>query len=182
VKNILLVTVLLFVVNCSGGSSAASEEGLKNLKAPSAEFSLASPSYKNGGSVPEVYTCEGDHKSPPLKWFNAPKGTKSFALIFKDPDAPSGMWTHWVVYDIPATTTQSSEGSSPKGAKVGKNEMGATKYAAPCPPNGKHRYIFDLYALDVDSIKTDDTTRVGVEKAVKDHTLGKTSLEATFSK
>ena len=181
-KNILLAVVLLFVVNCSGGSSAASEEGLKNLKAPSAEFSLASPSYKDGGMVPEVYTCEGSHKSPPLKWFNAPKGTKSFALVFKDPDAPSGLWTHWVVYDIPATTTKSSEGSSPKGAKIGKNEMGATKYAAPCPPNGKHRYIFDLYALDIESIKPENDDRAGVEKALKSHILGQTKLEASYSK
>jgi Raf kinase inhibitor-like YbhB/YbcL family protein len=181
-KNLLYIFVLLFVVNCSSGGSAASEEGLKNLKAPSTEFSLASPSYKNGGTIPEVYTCEGSHKSPPLKWFNAPKGTKSFALIFKDPDAPSGLWTHWVVYDIPATTTQSIESSSPKGAKIGKNEMKTAEYAAPCPPDGKHRYIFDLYALDVDHIKTDDDSRSGVEKAIKDHILAKTSLEATYSK
>ena len=177
-----IVTVFMLILVNSGCSESSKEmeESLKDINATGSDFMILSPAYKNGGNLPKKYTCKGDGISPPIKWFNAPKGTKSFALIYKDPDAPSGLWTHWVVYDIPSTIDHINEGSTPKGAKVGKNEMKANEFTPPCPPNGVHRYIFDLYALDVETINPKDDDRTGVESAVKDHTLGKASIEAKF--
>ena len=175
---ITILTILFINTGCS--SSSTKMDNLDDLNATGKKFEILSPAFKNGGNLPEKYTCKGDGISPPIKWFNAPKGTKSFALIYKDPDAPSGLWTHWVVYDIPSTINYINEGSTPKGAKVGKNELRTNKFIAPCPPNGVHRYIFDLYALDVKTINPKDDDRTGVESAIKDHILGKAIIEAKF--
>ncbi len=177
---VILLLISMFVLNCSGGS-ATKPEDLEKLKPQSKEFSLLSPAFKEGGVIPKVYTCKGSKNIPPLRWFNAPKETKSFVLILKDPDAPSGLWTHWVVYNIPASIDRVEENTLPKGATQGQNEVNANSYYPPCPPSGTHRYIFDLYALDVDKISPKDTHRVGVEKAIEGHVLKKISLTAKVS-
>jgi len=176
---ITALSLLLINTGCSK-SSKEMEKKLTELNTTSKNFEILSPAFENGGKLPKRYTCKGDKLSAPIKWFNAPKGTKSFALIYKDPDAPSGLWTHWVVYDIPSTIDHINEGSTPKGAKVGKNEMKANEFTPPCPPNGVHRYIFDLYALDAAKINPKSDDRAGVESAIKDHTLGKATIEAKF--
>jgi hypothetical protein len=117
-------------------------------------FTLRSAAFEPGSRIPQIYTCDGRDISPPLRWSNAPPGTKSFALICDDPDAPMGTWVHWVVYNIPADTDRLSEAlpSSEQlegGALQGGNDFGRTGYGGPCPPRGKpHRYFFRLYALD----------------------------------
>ena len=174
-KWMTLLIVTLFVASCSGGN-ATKPEDLQKLTSTSAEFSLLSPAFKEGEAIPKAFTCQGGKHTPPLRWFNAPKGTKSFVLILKDPDAPSGLWTHWVTYNIPASTDRVEEGSNPKGATLGQNEVNAKSYYPPCPPSGTHRYIFDLYALDVATISPKDTHRAGVETAIKGHVLGETKL------
>ena len=175
-----LFLILLFAVSCSGGS-ATKPEDLQKLKPSSDKFELQSPAFKNGSVLPKVYSCQGSKNIPPLKWFNAPKGTKSFVLILKDPDAPKGLWTHWVVYNIPSSTTEVQENSNPKGGTLGQNEVNGREYFPPCPPSGTHRYIFDLYALDVEKISPKDDHRAGVESAIKGHVLGKAVLETKFS-
>src|SRR2546425_10201022 len=129
------------------------EQGYFSVKggAPMA-FSISSPSFQNGKDIPKKFTCDGDDVSPALSWMDPPQGSKSFALIADDPDAPRGTWTHWVLYDIPADVQELSAGighdeSLRNGAKQGKNDFGNIGYGGPCPPSGAaHRYHFKLYA------------------------------------
>ncbi len=115
---------------------------------------ITCPAFAAGRPIPEKYTCDGPDVSPPLAWTNAPAGTKSFALIADDPDAPGGIWVHWVVYNLPPTLTALAENTPPSpqlpdGAKQGVNDFGQTGYRGPCPPAGRlHRYVFNIYALD----------------------------------
>ena len=111
---------------------------------------LSSKSFKHGGRIPSKYTADGINISPQLEWSNAPSATKSFALTCIDPDAPSGAFVHWIVYDIPANVSSIEEGQ-----KIGKelpNNFGKLGYKGPSPPSGTHRYVFTLYALDTEKI------------------------------
>ena len=124
-----------------------------------AQFSLSSPSFRNNQPMPAKYSCEKDDISPALKWEGAPAGTKSFALICDDPDAPGGSWVHWVVYNIsssvsafPEDIAKTETGASIAGLKQGVNDFGRVGYGGPCPPRGHgvHHYHFRLYALDTE--------------------------------
>jgi len=106
-----------------------------------------------GEPIPRKYTCDGDDISPPLRWNNAPKNTRTFALIADDPDAPIGTWVHWVLYNLAGETHALPEAippdaDLPDGSRHGKNSWGRLGYGGPCPPGGTHRYFFKLYALD----------------------------------
>jgi Raf kinase inhibitor-like YbhB/YbcL family protein len=139
-------------------------------------FALTSSTFPNGGNIPAAYTCEGANHSPVLAWSGAPPETRSFVLIVDDPDAPSGTFTHWVLYDIPSGTASLAE--APAGATVGKqgkNGFGKTGYGGPCPPrgHGPHRYFFRLFAIDVPSLPLKDAAaRDEVERAMKGHVVG----------
>ncbi len=114
---------------------------------------LESPVFENGGMIPSKYTCDGADISVPLRFSNVPAEAKSLALIVDDPDAPMGIFVHWVIYDIPASLEGLPEGVPPApllegGIKQGVNSFGKIGYGGPCPPNGTHRYYFKLYALD----------------------------------
>lgn len=114
---------------------------------------IKSSAFAEGDMIPPKYTCDEQDVSPPLEWKDAPAGTKSFALIFDDPDAPGGIWVHWVVYNIPSNIFQLEENIKPQqGSKdtilQGNNSWSRTGYGGPCPPKGTHRYYFKLYALD----------------------------------
>ncbi|MEM4260942.1 MAG: YbhB/YbcL family Raf kinase inhibitor-like protein [Candidatus Woesearchaeota archaeon] len=114
---------------------------------------LKSNSFKNGGMIPKQFTCDGKNVSPQLSWSKFPEGTKSFALICEDPDAPVGIWVHWVIYNIPHNVNELQEGfptqkSFPDGIKQGINDFRKIGYGGPCPPSGTHRYFFKIYALD----------------------------------
>src|SRR2546423_1487108 len=115
-------------------------------------FKLSSPAFTDGGTIPNRYSRDGGNFSPPLEWTNTPKGTKSLALIVDDPDAPSGVFVHWLLYGIPSTTNKLEEGqpitSSLPGTRQGRNGFGANHYDGPQPPEGIHRYFFRLFALD----------------------------------
>jgi len=115
---------------------------------------LTSTVYKEGDMIPRRYTCQGENINPPLKWDEAPAGTKSFALLFDDPDAPGGVWVHWMVKDVPADARQVMENSVPGKEII--NSWGYVRYGGPCPPSGTHRYIFHLYALNVPAIEARD--------------------------
>jgi Raf kinase inhibitor-like YbhB/YbcL family protein len=133
-----------------------------------AGFTLTSAAFKNNAAIPEKYSfnamgCTGENISPPLEWKNPPAGTKSFALMAHDPDAPTGSgWWHWVVFNIPADATSLPEGAGgagsttlPKGAVQGNTDFGKPGWGGPCPPpgSGKHHYNFTLFALKVDKIE-----------------------------
>ncbi len=150
-------------------------------------FTLSTQSFAPGGEIPRKYTCEGDDLSPELSWSEPPKGTKSFALIADDPDAPSGTFTHWVLYDVPAEMRQLAEGASrgqlPAGASQGRNGFGKTGYGGPCPPPGKpHRYFFKLYALDANLGLKPGASKQQLEQAMKGHVLAQSEVVGTFKR
>jgi Raf kinase inhibitor-like YbhB/YbcL family protein len=121
--------------------------------APAVTFVLRSPDFDNGAKIPRVFSCEGDDRSPALEWSNPPAGTKSFALIAEDPDAPFQTWVHWLIYNIPGKAHSLPAGVEKKeeladGTRQGKNNFRKIGYDGPCPPPGNaHRYFFKLYAL-----------------------------------
>ena len=115
------------------------------------DFKLTTTSFQNEGMIPKKYTPHAEDYNPQLSWTGAPAGTKSFALIVDDPDAPVGLWTHWLVKNIPATTTSIKENTVP-GVEV-TNSWKIKKYKGPKPPSGTHRYYFKLYACNVEKMK-----------------------------
>lgn len=155
-------------------------------------LTLSSSAFSANQPIPKPFTCDGEDKTPALSWEGAPEGTKGFALIMDDPDAPPGTWVHWVVYDIPATESQLPEGlpkgdSLPNGAKQGLvwgvNDFSKVGYHGPCPPPGNpHRYYFKLYALDQELKLPPRATKFDLEKAMKGHVLGETSLMGTYGR
>jgi Raf kinase inhibitor-like YbhB/YbcL family protein len=151
-------------------------------------MTLSSSTFSSGSAIPKKYTGDGPDLSPELKWEGAPKGTKSFALIMDDPDAPRGTWVHWVLYDLPATTKELKEGF-PKdeqlttGVKQGMTDFGTTGYGGPYPPPGKpHRYYFKLYALDTELKLPPKATKKEVEAAMKGHILAHAELMGTYER
>jgi Raf kinase inhibitor-like YbhB/YbcL family protein len=141
--------------------------------------------------IPAVYTCEGKDLSPPLAWVGTPAGTKSLALIVDDPDAPDPAapqrtWVHWVLYDIPAGAMRLPEAvearALPPGTREGRNDWGRTGYGGPCPPIGRHRYFFKLYALDVVLPPLPAADKGKLEAAMKGHVVAEGQLVGTYEK
>lgn len=150
---------------------------------------LTSPAFSNDGEVPATFTCDGDDVSPPLSWAGAPAGTRSFALIVDDPDAPDPraprmVWVHWIVYNLPAALAGLDEGvrKLPHGAAAGINDFRQTAYGGPCPPAGRHRYFFKLYALDIVLPDLGKPTKVQVEQAMSGHVLAEAQLMGTYQR
>lgn len=151
-------------------------------------FVLESPAFKNGEAIPAQYTAQGPDLSPPLAWSGVPAGTESFVLIVDDPDAPSGTWVHWVVFDIPARWRDLpedlvySDAFSRSGIGFGRNSWKGTTWRGPNPPSGRHRYFFKLYALDVRlgfDLKPDKEELLA---AIDGHVLGIAVLTGTYER
>lgn len=141
---------------------------------------LSSPAFDANGTIPVRHTCDGDSAPPPLKWRDAPAGTKSFALIVDDPDAPDPnapkrTFVHWVAYDIPA-----SANTVDGGHKDGVNDSGSRGYTGPCPPVGRHRYFFKLYALDTELGDLGSPGKADLEEAMRGHVLEHAELVGTY--
>lgn len=154
-------------------------------------FALRSAAFEQGQSIPARYTCDGDDVSPPLAWSGAPEGTRSFALVVDDPDAPDPAaprtrWVHWVVYEIPATADAIGEDARtnglPAGAREGVNDWKRTGWGGPCPPIGRHRYFHRLYALDAALGDLGRPTRTDLERAMRGHVLATAELVGTYEK
>lgn len=152
---------------------------------------LVSSAFSNQGSIPQRYTCEGEDISPPLAWSGAPEGTKSFALIVDDPDAPDPKaprmtWVHWILYNLPAGAQALSEGVQsgqlPAGTKQGRNDWKRTGYGGPCPPMGRHRYFHKLYALDTILPDMGVPSKPDLERAIAGHILTQAELVGTYEK
>lgn len=150
---------------------------------------ITSTVFRNEGTIPKLYTCEGKDISPPLVWTDVPTGTKSLALIVDDPDAPDPAapkmtWVHWVLYNMPSVTEGLPEGvkSLPPGTKEGVNDWKRTGYGGPCPPIGRHRYFHKLYALDIVLPDLRQPTKVQLEHAMKGHILAEAQLMGTYQK
>ena len=152
-----------------------------------AQMKLTNPSFENQQPIPAKYTGEGADVSPALKWEGAPSSTKSFALICDDPDAPAGTWVHWVIFNIPAGTTQLPEGVAKSdtvaGMKQGVNDFGKVGYNGPMPPrgHGKHRYFFKLYALKTE-LGLKRPTKAQLEAAMRGQILAQAELVGTYER
>jgi Raf kinase inhibitor-like YbhB/YbcL family protein len=152
-------------------------------------LTVTSPAFAANGEIPTVYTCEGSDVSPPLAWTGVPAGTKSFALIVDDPDAPDPKapkmtYVHWVLYNLPADCTGLPEGVKelPPGTREGKNDWKRTGYGGPCPPIGRHRYFFKLYALDIELPDLGHPTKAQLLAAMQTHVLVQAELIGTYEK
>jgi hypothetical protein len=156
--------------------------GIIDLSAKDKEvrMQLISPAFIDNEMIPTIYTCKGQSISPPLAITGVPAQAKGLALIMHDPDAPSGDFLHWIVWNIAPQTTAISENSVPSNAVQGKNTAGSNKYGGPCPPSGTHHYKFDLYALDEVINLPGSTSREDVESAMSSHVLARSTLTGLF--
>ena len=153
-------------------------------------FTLTSTAFKEGATIPVKHTCDGADVSPPLVWSGAPPGTKAFALIADDPDAPAGTWVHWVLYNLPGSAAGLTENVAKTvtlpdlgGALQGRTDFRRPGYGGPCPPPGPaHRYFFKLYALDAPLKLEPGTSKQDVETAMKGHALGTAQLMGTYGR
>jgi Raf kinase inhibitor-like YbhB/YbcL family protein len=153
-------------------------------------LTITSPDFAEGAAIPVRFTCEGQDASPALAWSGAPDGTRSFALIVDDPDAPDPdnpktTWVHWVLYNLPADAnalTENARASDLSGTREGTNDWKRTGYGGPCPPIGRHRYFFKLYALDAVLPDLGTPTKAQLEAAMKGHVLEQAELMGTYQK
>ena len=151
-------------------------------------FTLRSPAFAEGGTIPKKYTLDGDNVSPPFEWFDAPAGARSFALICEDPDAPSGTFRHWAVCNIPADQNRLSEGigaRSDERCNFALNDFGHDRYDGPRPPSGHglHHYHFRLAALDAELIDMpEETSAEELWRAVQPHVIAQTETVGTYQR
>lgn len=152
---------------------------------------LTSTAFSHLTSIPSLYTCDGQDVSPPLEWSEVPPGTKSLALIVSDPDAPDPAapkmtWVHWVLYNLPVDSTGLEQGVDgaglPAGTREGVNDWHRTGYGGPCPPIGRHRYFFKLFALDAVLPDLGKPTKAALEKAMQGHVLADAELMGTYQR
>jgi len=154
-------------------------------------LTIRSPAFANDREIPSLYTCEGKDVSPPLEFSAAPAGAKSLALVVHDPDAPDPKapktdWVHWVLYNLPASSKGLPQGvgesALPAGTLPGLNDWKRAGYGGPCPPIGRHRYFFELYALDTVLGDLGTPTRQRLERAMAGHVLTRAQLVGTYQK
>jgi Raf kinase inhibitor-like YbhB/YbcL family protein len=184
--NPMLIPVGLLLGLAIVGCQEKSDES--QLGKPPMTIKVSSSAFKDGESIPKKYTADGANVSPPLRWSESPPGTKCFALICEDPDAPRGTWTHWVLYNIPALKNELPEGEParevlPDGADQGKNDFDKIGYGGPSPPQGKaHRYFFKLFALDTTVNLGAGPTRNQLLGAMKGHVLAEGQVMGTYQR
>lgn len=148
---------------------------------------ITSPAFNEGEAIPAKYTCDGDNISPPLEWSDVPEGTLYFALICDDPDAPVGVWDHWLLFNLPAAhhgleEQISSEFDPFPGSAHGLNSWKQACYGGPCPPSGTHRYYFKLYALDARINLKPGATKADILRAMDGHILAQARLMGTYAR
>jgi hypothetical protein len=156
-----------------------------NAEPEANDFAFTTNAFLDTGALPVLYTCDGKDVSPQFSWSNPPPKTQSYAIVLSDPEAPSGTFYHWVVYNIPAATKELAEGvrNFPAGTLVGQNSWSKTQYDGPCPPKGTaHTYVFTLYALNSTMKLPAGTDGKTLEAAIKDHIIEKVQLTTVYSR
>jgi len=143
---------------------------------------ITSSVFTNNQKIPSKYTCDGKSINPPLQFLDIPENSKSLALICDDPDAPSGSFVHWLIFNISPKTNQIGENSPPREAIQGLTSLGRPGYVGPCPPSGTHRYIFSLYALDTKLEIEKDTDKSQLARAMNGHIIEKKELIGLYSR
>jgi Raf kinase inhibitor-like YbhB/YbcL family protein len=180
----LVALSILTFCSCKKGddpmANPAAQTGIRTIR-------VSSPAFREGGMIPQRYTCDGDDVSPPLSWEAVPEGTKSIALIADDPDAPGGTFVHWVVYDLPADLEGLPENlprdkGFPVGGEQGVNSTNEIGYMGLCPPSGTHRYFFRVYALDEKLNLPAGETKARLLEAMKGHILGQGQLMGRYKR
>ena len=144
-------------------------------------MNITSPAFGQNELIPSEYACDGSDISPELRIEGVPENTKSLVLINDDPDAPRGVWDHWVVFNIPAALTTIEKGREPEG-RAGRNSWGNTGYGGPCPPSGTHRYFFKLYALDTLLDLDEGSVKAEIEAAMEGHIIESAQLVGLYSR
>lgn len=178
---LLLSAIVLFVLGPRRGEPFAEVE---TTWPESPTFTLQSEALADGQPIPSRYTCQGENISPPLAWSDPPQGTRSFALIMDDPDAPLGVWVHWVVYNIPPETRALPADFRPSEespVRFAGNGWGRKEYGGPCPPSGTHRYVFQIYALDT-TLTQEIPDKAALLQAIEGHVLAHAKLVGVYSK
>ena len=179
----IALLVIAVMAGCNRASDSGADEG-----STSSMLRLTSSAFEDGEMIPSVYTCDGEDISPPLRWDGVPEGTRTLALIMDDPDAPLRTWVHWVVYNIPPDLDALPEaGLSEPGpaqdVRQGENSLSRTGYGGPCPPSGKHHYIFTLYALDTSlDLEPTETDKQDLLDAMQGHVLARTTLTGLYER
>ena len=144
-------------------------------------MNLSSPAFKNNGTIPPKHTCDGGEAIPPLAFSDIPDETKTLALIVEDPDAPSGTFDHWIVFNMPLSVTGIQEGEEPQGIR-GNNSTGNVGYKGPCPPSGVHHYIFTLYALDSELPLLEGASKKDILEAMGSHIVDRAKLVGLYGR
>jgi Raf kinase inhibitor-like YbhB/YbcL family protein len=183
------VLAFLWIALVFSASSCTSSPPISNNQGEGTmSIHLTSERFSDGGTIPRQYTCDGENLSPPLSWTGVPDETQSLALIVDDPDAPSGTWVHWVIFNLPADLSALPEGvtmvaNSPDLGTQGNNDFRKSGYGGPCPPAGTaHRYFFKLYALDTRLSLASGATKADLEKAMQGHVLDKGQLIGKYGR
>ncbi len=157
------------------GKDLSAEGEIKNMK-------IESSAFRQNEAIPSKYTCDGENVNPPLKFSRVPEDAKSLVLIVDDPDAPSGTWVHWTVWNIAPRTEGIGENDVPQGAVEGLTDFGKPGYGGPCPPSGTHRYFFKVFALDI-TLDLDSSAKIEeLEKAMEGHILAKDELIGLYQR
>ena len=146
-----------------------------------ASISIASPAFQSGAEIPAKFTCNGANVNPELKISGVPNQATSLVLIVDDPDAPHGLFTHWIVWNIDLKMTDVAENSAPAGGIQGTNDFGKRNYGGPCPPSGTHRYFFKIFALDTKLELKPSARRAELDAAMKGHVLAQGELMGRYS-
>ena len=184
---IVLALVVLAGIASSGILSPSVVPPSATMGTQQVSMVLTSPVFQEGGRIPSKYSCDMDGVSPALAWVGVPKGAKSVALIVDDPDAPRGIFTHWVIFNIPASENRLPEnvpanGTLPNGAIQGNNGRSKIGYTSPCPPSGTHHYVFHLYALDTQLNLQAGATKQDLLAAITGHILAEAQLTGLYSR
>jgi Raf kinase inhibitor-like YbhB/YbcL family protein len=152
-----------------------------SFAAGGAKMKITSSAFQESGNIPSKFSCDGTDTSPPLQIAGVPPQAKSLVLIVDDPDAPSGLFTHWTAWNISPQTNSIAEGSTPKGMQ-GTNDFGKSGYGGPCPPSGTHRYYFKIFALDRELDLPSSAKRGQLDAAMKGHVIGQGELMGRYSR
>jgi hypothetical protein len=155
--------------------------GIVSFAAGGAKMKITSSDFQEGGNIPSKFTCDGGDTSPALQIADVPSGAKSLALVMDDPDAPGGLFTHWMVWNISPQSNAIAEGSAPKGVH-GTNDFGKSSYGGPCPPSGTHRYYFKIFALDHELDLPAGAKRSQLDAAMKGHVVAQGELMGRYSR
>lgn len=143
---------------------------------------ITSPAFEHNQRIPGKYTCDGENMSPSLSFLEVPENAKSLVLIVDDPDAPSKIWVHWIVFNIDPTISEVPENTVPKAGIEGLTDFGKPGYGGPCPPSGTHRYFFKLYALDLILNLPQNSNKKAVEEAMQGHILDSAELVGLYER